>query len=377
MTKKQIDFVKQEKEIPETVKKQLLQNRQRILNGEIEQKESRKAYKKGILLIIEAAAIAITIGIILLNPQINTTIKNAIGLGVTPKQEIEPLKTPDVPVPSTVNLTSTQNGLEITLTKFVFTKKKLIFDYQFEIKDEQLKILLEKNIAAGYNAQDIMYQLFNEGDPEDLNSGVSSYSTFRMEGNMFYGSVASTFNSDKIPEDAKLTLIINQLAWVDRDEYVAAANEALMDSEGAPFSVDNALEYSGDWQFNLDVRASTQTAIPVISNIENITDITAKSDELQTSVTFMAKGAINKDLLQEPQDALNKSYSATIYKNGIKAEEEQPTIQIIKPMTGEFELSFNLSALDKESIYKVQVDLTDDFSGESIEKVGSFELQNK
>ncbi|MHC5229731.1 hypothetical protein ACYSNW_15815 [Enterococcus sp. LJL99] len=377
MTKKQIDLIKQEKEIPETVKKQLLQNRQRILNGEIEQKEARKVYKKGILLIIETAAIAITIGIILLNPQINSAIKNAIGLGVTPKQEIEPVKTPDVPVPSTVNLTSTQNGLEITLTKFVFTKKKLIFDYQFEIKDEQLKILLEKNIATGSNAQDIMYQLFNEGDPEDLNSDVTSYSSFRMEGNMFYGAVASTFDSDKIPEDAKLTLVINQLAWIDHDEFIAAANEPLVTSEGTSFSVTPALEYSGDWRFKLDVKASTQTATPVISNVENITDITAKSDELQTTVTFVAKGAINKDLLQEPQDALNKSYSATIYKNGIKAEEEQPTIQIVNPITGEFELSFNLSALDKESIYKVQVDLTDDLSGESIEKVGSFELQNK
>lgn len=375
MAKKQLDFIKQEKEVPETVKKQLLQNRQRILNGEIEQKEPHKAYKKGILLIIEAAAIAITIGIILLTPQINTTIKNAMGLDVISKQEIEPVKTPDVPVPSMVNLTSTQNDLEITLTKFVFTKKKLTFDYQFEIKDEQLKLLLEKNIAASYNAQDIMYQLFNEGDPEDLNSGVTSYSSFRIEGNTFYGSVTSTFDSDKIPEDAKLTLVINRLSWVDRDEFTAAANEALMDSEGTPFSVDNALEYSGDWRFNLDVKASTLTATPVISNIENITDISAQSDELQTSVTFVAKGAINNDLLQEPQDALNKSYSATIYKNGIKAEEEL-SIQILKPITGEFELSFNLSSLDKESIYRVQIDQIDS-SGESIEKVGSFELQNK
>lgn len=363
MSKKDIDLIKKEMKIPSEVLAKLEKNRQNILDGKIRQK---KNLNKEIL--IFAIAIASIISIISFNPQVNTAIKSL--LGISQDQGIETVENEGIPTKT--QLSSTKNDLEITLTKFVATEKKYAFDYQFEIKDDKLTELLEKEIKSGNNRQFIRFQLFSNGNQEELNGGQGGISTFRKEGNIFYGSVIST---NKIPKDAKLTLVINSLEWQDRDVLEAAKKEAQADPERKYFTVDPALKYSGDWRFEVNTKLLTQTAIPKISNSNNITNIIASSDALQTTVTFVAKGAQFEDYYSEIEKFYDKRYATTIYKNGIESN-DQILMETWDPTTGEFEIVFNLSALDKQSSYKLEVNQIDD-TGNAIKEVGSFEIDNK
>lgn len=366
MNKKSIDLLKKEMKTPSEVLEKLEKNRQDILDGKIRQKKNLTK-----VIVVFASAITLIISIVTFNPQVNTAIKNL--LGISQDQGIETVENEGVSTET--KLFSTKNDLKITLTKFVATEKKYAFDYQFEIKDDKLNELLQKEINSGNNRQFIRYQLFNEGNPEELSGGESGSSTFRKEGNTFYGSVIATFNTNKIPKDAKLTLVINSLEWQDRDVFEAAKKEALADPEDKPFVLESALEYSGDWHFDVNTKPLTQTSIPEIRNINNITDIIASSDALQTTVTFVAEEAQIEDFYSENKSALDERYAVTIYKNGIKSD-EQLSMQTWDPTNGKFEISLNFSMLDKQSSYKVEVNQIND-TGNAIKEVGSFEIDNK
>ncbi|WP_207694423.1 hypothetical protein DOK67_0001020 [Enterococcus sp. DIV0212c] len=363
MGKKKIDMIKQEKEIPKDVMKTLVQNRENILHNKIKQDKKKIKYKKQIVFTLAIAAILILM--VIINPQSNTAIKNALGIS----QDAGVAMIENNDIPSDLHLTSIQNGREITLTKFVSTKKKFAFDYQFKLDDEKLKELLKKQSSPDRiftknapNAQHIELGLFVNDSDEDMFGGVSSQSTFRIEGDTFYGSVVATFTREKIPEDAKLTLHIYKLVWQDADELDQAFLEA--SKTNSPFGVDNALEYEGDWRFDIDYKPLTQTAKTKISNVSNISDIKVSNDPLQTTVKFTA-------LLQE------ESYPAvTLYKDGMKTENQIFT-EMFNTETGEITISFSLSALDKTSVYKIQLNYVDDFTGEPIEEIGYFDIQNE
>ncbi|MDA9470915.1 RNA polymerase sigma factor [Enterococcus sp. 5H] len=47
------------------------------------------------------------------------------------------------------------------------------------------------------------------------------------------------------------------------------------------------------------------------------------------------------------------------------------------PETGRMDISFDLIAMDKTSVYKIQVNEVDQMSGEMLSEFGYFELQNK
>ncbi|WP_430602267.1 hypothetical protein IGJ02_002596 [Enterococcus sp. DIV0724b] len=366
MSKKDIDLIKKEMKIPSEVLAKLEKNRQNILDGKIHQKKNLTKE-----IIIFASVIASIIALVSFNPQVNTAIKSL--LGISQDQGIETVENEGISTKT--QLSSTKNDLEITLTKFVATEKKYAFDYQFEIKDDKLTELLEKEIKSGNNRQFIRFQLFSNGNQEELNDSEGVKSTFRKEGNMFYGSVISTFTTNKIPKDAKLTLVINSLEWQDRDVLEAAKKGAQADPESKYFTVDPALKYSGDWCFEVNTELLTQTAIPKISNSNNITNIIASSDALQTTVTFVAKGAQFEDYYSEIERLYDERYATTIYKNGIESN-DQFLMETWDPTTGEFEIVFNLSALDKQSSYKLEVNQIDD-TGKAIKAVGSFEIDNK
>lgn len=365
MKQKNSDWLKKELEIPSKVLAKLENNRQSILDGKIRQK--KKLTKE---IIIFASAIALIISIVAFNPQINTAVKNL--LGISQDQGINRAESEGISTKT--QLTSTKNDLKMILTKFVATEKKYAFDYQFEIKDNKLTELLEKEINSGDNRQFIRYQLFNEGSSEEINGGEGVISTFRKEGNTFYGSVIATFDANKIPKDAKLTLVINSLEWQDQDVFEASKKEALDDPENKTFTVEPTLKYSGNWRFDIDKKPLIQTTVPNISNISNITNINASSDAIQTTVSFVAKGAQFEDYYLEGEQVRHERYAIKIYKNGIESD-EQLSMETWDPTTGKFEVSFNLSMLDKQTIYKVGVNQID-YSGNIIQEVGSFEINN-
>ncbi|MBO0470003.1 hypothetical protein JZO66_05570 [Enterococcus sp. DIV0242_7C1] len=360
MDKKIIDTLKNEKEIPKEVMEKLTYSRTAILNNKIKQdKKIKISYMYKIIISIALAALALLF--IITKTPVGAAIEQAFGISKDSGVEI----VENNQIPTQLDLTSVSNGREIKLTKFVSTKKKYAFDYQFELNDEKLRALLEKDIAVGNSMQFIDFGLFAEGSSEDLFGGVTQYPTFRIEGNMFYGSVVSTFTREKIPDDAKLTLVINRLWWQDNDDFMAAQAAAFADPvHPQPFSVDTALEYEGDWRFEIEYKPLTQTAKTNITNINNITDIRVKNDALQTSVKFIAP-------LNEQSNP-----SVTLFKNGVKSE-NQVDQMIYDLEKGEINISFDFSALDTTSVYTIQLNEADDFTGEALEEIGRFDLQNE
>lgn len=67
------------------------------------------------------------------------------------------------------------------------------------------------------------------------------------------------------------------------------------------------------------------------------------------------------------------SSDITLYKNGVKLETN--SLIYTHYETGVSELVLNLSALDKTSIYKVEIQEID-AEGQTIRAVGHFEIQN-
>ncbi|MGX7201606.1 hypothetical protein BCR22_08900 [Enterococcus plantarum] len=371
MAKKKNHIITEEQDIPSEVMEKLVQNRENILNTPIKQEKKKLnlKYKKQIIVTLAIAASLILFALI--NPQINTAIKNAFGIS----QDSGVAMVENNGIENELHVTSTQNGREITLTKFISTKKKFAFDYQFKLDDEKLKDLLKKQSSPNRvftkntpNAQHIDLGLFVNDRDEDLFGGVTSQSTFRIEGDTFYGSVVAMFNREKIPEDAKLTLHIYKLFWQDAEELDQAYIEA--SKTNSPFGVDNALEYEGDWRFDIDYKPLTQTADTQIRNVKNITDIKATSDPLQTTIHFTVP---LKDF-RSPENFFTPEI--TLYKDGIEVEDQLFT-QISNLETGEIEISINLSSLDTTSVYRIQVNEVNDLSGETVREIGFFELQNQ
>lgn len=365
MVKKKNDIITRELDIPKEVMEKLVQNRENILNNHIKQEKKKFniKYKKQLILslVIAASIILIT----LINPQMNTAIKNVLGIST----DSGIVAVEDNGIQTELNLTSTYNNREITLTKFVSTKKRFAFDYQFKLDDEKLKELLEKQQSTDRkftklttNFQDLDIGLFVEGQTEDIRGGGMYDSTFRVEGDTFYGSVTATLDQEDIPSNAKLTLHIYKLMWQDAEELDQAFVEA--SKTNSPFGVDNALEYEGDWCFDITYKPLTQTAETQFSNLSNITNPTASSDALQTTVKFITP--LKEDVYP----------AATLYKDGVKTE-NQILIQLFNYETGEMELTLSISALDTSSVYTIQVNEVDDFTGEPIEEMGHFDIQNK
>lgn len=266
--------------------------------------------------------------------------------------------------PAKLDLMSMQNGREIRLTKFMATKKKFIFDYQFKLDDERLKELLNKQLAAGSNYQSIRFSLFADSDKSnDLVGGGISFSTFRIEGDTFYGTVNFTYDSKKLPDDTNLTLQISQLSWEDWDERRTAEAEANVSEAGSSFTVPTALQYDGEWRFDITYQPLRQTGKPQITQVNNIEDIKADSDALQTTVAFTipVKAEAMPDL--------------EIYKDCVKIKTPSFTTKPEGDKT-QFKLSFDMSVLDKTSVYKIQVNIVDEI-GQQATEIGTFDMQNK
>ncbi len=266
--------------------------------------------------------------------------------------------------PAKLDLTSTQNGREIKLTKFLSTKKKLIFDYQFKLDDARLKELLTKQLAAGSDYQSLQFSLFADSDlTNDLVSGGVSSSTFRIEGDTFYGTVNFTYASKNLPDETNLTLQISQLSWEDWDERRAAEAEASVSEASSSFTVPKVLQYDGEWRFAISYQPLKQTAKPQILRVNNIADIKADSDALQTTVAFTAP--LKADSLPD----------LAIYKDGVKIKTPSFTTNPLGDKT-QFKLSLDMVALDQTSVYKIQVNSVDEVAQQTRE-VGTFEMQNK
>lgn len=360
MTKRNIDFIRNETEIPKEVIQDLEKNRKKILNHQVKQKSNIIRYRKPVILTILAVASVI---LLLVNPQINSAVRNALGISQDPGIAV----IEDNGIENSLSLVSESNNIEITVTKFVMTKRKMAFDYQFKIADEKLKNLLTKNSqtvdpwAKTFEFMDI--ELYVDGSDENIYGGVFGGPTSRVEGDMFYGSYVADFVDDTIPENAKLTLRITRLAWQDEEELATKMSEEMADPDpAATFTVENTVEYVGDWVFDIDYKPLTQTATPEISNVNNLSDIQVKSDALQTVVKFQAP-------LTE-----NSRSAVTIYKDGAKMD---GVMEMGSQYPDEVNVTFSLSALDKtDSIYTVQLNEIDAY-GEPIEEIGSFDLKNE
>ncbi|WP_339101940.1 hypothetical protein [Candidatus Enterococcus clewellii] len=357
MKKDNLDFLKEESVVPEEVKKEIAKHRSKILNYEIEQDNSfAKKYRK---YVITLSSVILIILFLMMNSDVTTAIKNVFGIS----QDLAVSITEDKKVPIKQNSESSQNGITISLTKFVSTNQKYAFDYQFEIKSEELLELLKKEMKSGSDAQFIDFGLKTEEDDKDLNGGMAFKSTFRLEGNTFYGSVIASSMSKKIPNDANLILHIYKLWWQDRDEFEEAKRNALSDLEKKPFGVESALEYEGDWSFNIENKLLSQIGVPKISNVANITNIEAHSDALQTTVNF------NTSLRN------NHLIRVDLYKDGESAQESLFS-EVYDEDSGEMTIVFNLSILDKSSTFQVQVNEIDQYTGNAINEIGHFDVHN-
>ncbi|GAB2021777.1 hypothetical protein RyT2_08510 [Pseudolactococcus yaeyamensis] len=320
-------------------------------------KHTRKKYNRYIVL----ATLIIIIAIVLI-------AVHEISLGTSSKKEVENFKSDRLTkveknlTPAKFDLTSTQNGLEIKLTKFMATKKKFIFDYQFKLDDDRLQQLLDKELAAGVDYQNIFFSLFAPSDrSNDLVGGGITLSTFRIEGDTFYGRVNFTFNSNKMPDDTNLILQISELSWEEWNEHEGA--EATASETGELSTIPPALKYEGEWHFDINYQPLRQTAKPYIKQVKNIEDIKAESDALQTTVKFTAPIKV-----EEIPDL-------EIYQDGVKIKTPSFTTKLQGEKT-QFELSLDMSVLDEKSVYKIQVNSAD-IAGQQTAEIGTFSMQNK
>lgn len=362
MDEKILKVLKNETEIPEVVMTKMKSGREQILKGEIKQTQLPKKSKKiGKLIIALAIAASILLILITKNP-VSAAIENAFGIS----RDSGVATIENKGIDDQLDLVSTQNGHEIKLTKFIATKKKFAFDYQFKIEDEKLKELLDKMSAADVNWQDIQLGLFAEGDTENLFHGVTSQSTFEVRAGVFYGSVIANFDKETIPDNAKLTLHIYELAWVDQEVLKQAEIDAQNNNLDS-FSVPNALAYQGDWQYQIDNHILTQVANTEIFDVNQISDIKTKGDALQTSVNFNIP--INSGEFEFP------NIDIKIYKNGVEVAGNGLMLKKVDDKT-RISIWIDLSALDTSSVYEIkafQVDVANDSANE----IGHFKLKNK
>ncbi|MBS7578364.1 MULTISPECIES: DUF4179 domain-containing protein [unclassified Enterococcus] len=362
MDKKVLQALKEEVKIPEKVLGKITEGRAKIIQGQVlQEKPSKKSRKIGKLIITLAIAASILLILITKNP-VSAAIENAFGIS----RDSGVATIEDQGIADQMDLVSTQNGQEIKLTKFVATKKKFAFDYQFKIEDKKLKELLDKMSAADVKWQDIQLGLFAEGNDENLFGGVSLKSTYEVKNGYFYGTVIANFINETIPDNAKLILHIYQLAWVDQAELERAKNDAENNNINY-YSVPNALVYQGDWQYQIDNPILTQVANTEIFDVNQISDIKTKGDALQTSVKFNIP-TIN-DELEFP------SIDVKAYKNGVEVAGSDMISKQVDDQT-QISIWIDLSALDTSSVYEIkvfQVDVANDVADE----IGHFKLKNK
>ncbi|EPI11336.1 hypothetical protein [Enterococcus faecalis] len=350
-------ILEEEQEIPKEILEKLTQSRKNLLT---KTKIKKKHFNKKSMAMLLIAAIAGGLMIIIQVP-VSSAIEKVFGISRDQAvKKVEELESETV----NLNLSSTQNDLEIKLTKFVSTKKKFAFDYQFKLRDDKLRTLLGKNTKGNIDKQMIDIGLTAEGSFENIYGGVGMLSTYRVENDTFYGSVISTFDETKVPKDKKLTLHVYSLEWIDMDEYDSAKNDAAGVTNGS-FSVTPALKYEGDWSYPINYKPLLGTKIPKISSKENIENVMAVSDALQTTVRFKA-----------PLKDLVNPYVA-IYKDGFEMSPTLITRETYNPEDETYELTFSLSTLDKgNTVYTLQLNESD-FFGNVLKEIGSFKIQNK
>ena len=234
----------------------------------------------------------------------------------------------------------------------------MAFDYQFKIDDPTLKTILEKTGENKARPGSVMLGLFVDGNPKNLFGGVFSRDTYYIKDGIYYGSVDATFVSQTIPKHAKLTLHIYSLDWIDRERARPIIEKA--EAEGSTgFTLGPSdVKYEGDWQFKINYQPILTTRKPKISKTVNVSEVSAVSDALQTSIKF--KG---------PSLTPGTSPDVVIYRNDVK---------LVPNALGFGEDGYNtwfdLSALDKSNAtYKIQLTENDDKHNGKV--IGSFELK--
>lgn len=352
MDKKIDDFLKSEVDIPDVILKQLTDHRQRYFTKDRHQ--IAKINKK--LVVLSLLAAIVTIGILISQKPVRAAILTALGIN----QDSAVKVVEDQNISTKLNLRSVQNNREITVTKFVSTKKKFAFDYQFKLDDPTLKKLLSKTGENQASPPDIRLSLFEEGNPNDLFGGVTSYGTYYVKDGVFYGSEYATFMKNKISDNAKLTLHINSLSWRDKEKLNAAKNKSISEG-GTPFTMIPDVKYEGDWQYKIKYKPILTTKSLTVSNLQNVSVASATSDALQTTIKF-------KTTALSP----NTTPDISMYKNGLKLKLDS---LVLKPDNG-YEAIFNLSALDKsKDTYTVQLNEFNANTQTIGKKVASFEVK--
>ena len=340
--------------IPEEVLTELTLNRSQFAGiAQEAAPHSNRSISKKMGIIIGLAAI-LGLSILLTQTPVIAVIETALGIN----QDAAVKVVEEQGIPTKLNLSSVQNGREITVTKFVSTKKKMAFDYQFKIDDPTLKTILEKTGENKARPGSVMLGLFVDGNPKNLFGGVFSRDTYYIKDGIYYGSVDATFVSQTIPKHAKLTLHIYSLDWIDRERARPIIEKA--EAEGSTgFTLGPSdVKYEGDWQFKINYQPILTTRKPKISKTVNVSEVSAVSDALQTSIKF--KG---------PSLTPGTSPDVVIYRNDVK---------LVPNALGFGEDGYNtwfdLSALDKSNAtYKIQLTENDDKHNGKV--IGSFELK--
>src|SRR5574337_685398 len=340
--------------IPEEVLTELTLNRSQFSGiAQEAAPHSKRSISKKMGIIIGLAAI-LGLSILLTQTPVIAVIETALGIN----QDSAVKVVEEQGIPTKLNLSSVQNGREITVTKFVSTKKKMAFDYQFKIDDPTLKTILEKTGENKARPGSVMLGLFVDGNPKNLFGGVFSRDTYYIKDGIYYGSVDATFVSQTIPKHAKLTLHIYSLDWIDRERARPIIEKA--EAEGSTgFTLGPSdVKYEGDWQFKINYQPILTTRKPKISKTVNVSEVSAVSDALQTSIKF--KG---------PSLTPGTSPDVVIYRNDVK---------LVPNALGcgedGYNTWFDFSALYKSNAtYKIQLTENDDKHNGKV--IGSFELK--
>ncbi|MCJ1972569.1 hypothetical protein GYN14_02245 [Lactococcus piscium] len=87
--------------------------------------------------IIIGLAAMLGLSILLTQTPVIAVIETALGIN----QDAAVKVVEEQGIPTKLNLSSVQNGREITVTKFVSTKKRMAFDYQFKIDDQNDRVI--------------------------------------------------------------------------------------------------------------------------------------------------------------------------------------------------------------------------------------------
>gem|GEM_PF-436547 len=363
-------------EVPYGIRMKMDRTYQTIL---YEKKNSRWQIKRKISLVIPIGAIALAVVFFsVFRVPISSAIEEFFGIR---GKDVAVNIVEEAGLPVETEMRSVSNNHEIVLTRFVSTEKKMAFDYQFQM-DNELRELLEHNNEIESAEKDIQSEsqsvrigLFEEGSDRDLFQGVSGTSTYRTDGDMFYGSVIGVFHGSGIPDKAKLRLHIYELEWMDSEEYKIAYTNALA-NDSQSFSVPPKIKYEGDWNFPIEHEPLEHKKTPTILHADNIEVLHVESDALQTTAKFKL---IESDVFPiehteegRPLWEVVDTPGISIYKNNVKTSGVSFDITPL----GEFSLSVDLSSLDIASIYKIQVNKVDHITGEPLDELGFFEIQN-